>query len=245
MDPLFAHDLAGLARLREGDEDPTQLLGRLVQHARSLVPQCSGAALTVAAPEGGETAAVTDERVARCHDVQFGPGGTGPGREALEFNEPRRVHDIDQESRWPDFRDAARAQGFGSCLALPLMTDRTPAAALNLYADVPSVFAGTTYDAALLFATQGGVALDNAELYRHSQEMVTHLHRTLTTRSTIERAKGLLMCRHGLGSTEAFQLLREESQHSHRKLIEVAEGLLTRHDPEHGRSDMPWTPVRH
>lgn len=37
-----------------------------------------------------------------------------------------------------------------------------------------------------------------------SQEAVTHLHRTLATRSTIEQAKGVLMRRHDLSSTEAF-----------------------------------------
>jgi AmiR/NasT family two-component response regulator len=107
------------------------------------------------------------------------------------------------------------------------------------------VFAGTTHDIALLFALQGGVALDDAELYRRSAETVTHLHRTLTTRSTIDRAKGMLMGAHGITGAEAFAVLREESQRSHRKLVEVAEALLHQADPQEGTADMPWTPVRH
>jgi GAF domain-containing protein len=239
------HDLAELARLREGDEDVPRLLDRIVRQAPALVPDCSGACLTVETPDGGETAAASDARVARCHAVQFRPGGTGPAREVLEFAEPRRVDDVPTERRWPEFCRLARSQGFGSCLALPLLTDRLPTAALNLYAERARVFAGTTYDVALLLAAQGGVALDNGELYRQSREMVTHLYRTLTTRSTIERAKGLLMSRHGMTSAETFRILREESQHSHRKLSEVAEAILTHHDPEHGTADMPWSPVRH
>jgi GAF domain-containing protein len=238
-------ELAGLARLEEGDEDVERLLDRLVRRAPELVPGCAAAALTVDGVEGGETAVVSDPRVERCHAVQFGPGGDGPAREALRHAEPRRVDDVDQEQRWPDYCAAARAEGFVSCLALPLGAERAPAAALNLYAEAPDVFAGAAHDVALLFALQGGVALDNGDLYRRSQEAVNHLHRTLTTRSTIERAKGVLMGRRGISSTEAFDLLRVESQRSHRKLSEVARALLVSADPEDETSDMPWTPVRH
>jgi GAF domain-containing protein len=245
MANMSLEDFAQLARLAEGDDDPSHVLQRLVDHATSLVPGCTAACLTVATPDSGHTAAVTDERVDRCHAAQFAEGGTGPARDALRFNEPRRIDDINHEERWPTFCTVAREHGFASCLALPLLTDRTPSAALNLYADEPRVFAGTTHDAALFFAAQGGVALDNAVLYRRSQEIVEHLHRTLVTRSIIERAKGLLMSRHQLSSTEAFELLRTESQHSHRRLSEVAAALVEQHDPECGAGDTPWTPVRH
>jgi len=243
--PSQLAELADVARLDEADEDIGRLLDRLVRRAPDLVPGCSAAALTVAVPDGGETMAVSDPRVERAHGVQFRPGGNGPAREALTYGEPRRVDDVREEQRWAEFCEAARAVGFVSCLALPLLTDRVPAAALNLYAESPRVFAGSTNDAALLFALQGGVSLDNWDLYRRSQEAVIHLHRTLSTRSTIERAKGFVMGRHGLSGPEAFTLLREESQRRHLKLSEVAARMLREADPGNGTSDMPWTPVRH
>jgi GAF domain-containing protein len=238
-------ELTALARLEEGDDDARRLLDRIVRRAPELVPGCAAAALTVGGPDGGETAALSDPRVERCHSLQFRAGGDGPAREALRYAEPRRVDDVEQEQRWPEYCAAARAEGFASCLALPLRADRVPAAALNLYGEAPAVFAGASHDVALLFAMQGGVALDNGELYRRSQEAVTHLHRTLATRSTIERAKGVLMGRRGVSSAEAFALLQAESQRSHRKLREVAGALLASADPEDGVCDMPWTPVRH
>jgi len=97
---------------------------------------------------------------------------------------------------------------------------------------------------ALLFAAQGGVALDNADLYRQNREMVEHLHRTLATRSVIERAKGVLMSRHGVSSEDAFLLLQRESQHSHRKLRDVALALLEQHQPGGAGPDVPFTPPR-
>lgn len=244
MSVVPAVELAEVARLADGDEDPTHVLQRIVDHAVSLVPGCTGAGLTIATREGLQTAAVSDDRVRRCHDAQFREGGDGPAVEALQYGEPRHLHDLDRETRWPGFADEARACGFASCLVLPLVADDQAATALNLYAARPDVFVGTTFDVAMLFAAQGGVALHNADLYRQAKELAEHLHRTLTTRSLIERAKGLLMARLQVGSEEAFEMLRTESQRSHRKLPDVAVGLLREHDPEHFGTDVPWTPVR-
>lgn len=45
-------------------------------------------------------------------------------------------------------------------------------------------------------------------------------------RALIERAKGVLMERHGIGDQEAFNKLRAEARSSHRKLVDVAAALL-------------------
>ena len=48
-------------------------------------------------------------------------------------------------------------------------------------------------------------------------------------RAMTERAKGILMERHGIGEQEAFELLRSHSRRTGRKLIEVAEAVATSH----------------
>ena len=48
-------------------------------------------------------------------------------------------------------------------------------------------------------------------------------------RAVIERAKGILMERHGVGEQEAFELLRRQSQHSARKLIDIATAVNDSH----------------
>lgn len=246
MEYSLSAALAEVARLADGDEDPTEVFHRLVQRAVSLVPGATAGSLTVATPDGGLATAASDERVGPCHDVQFRTGGDGPARETLRHNEPRRVDDMAVDDRWPAFRATARRQGFASCLALPLLTARHPSAALNLYADQPGVFAGTAHDVALFFAAQGGVALDNADLYRQSRHLVEHLHRALTSHSIVERARGLLMGRYHIDSEEAFALLRTESQRSHRKLRDIAAAVLDEHDPLGGSSTgVAWNPVRH
>jgi len=48
-------------------------------------------------------------------------------------------------------------------------------------------------------------------------------------RATIEQAKGILMARRGVDPEKAFEMLRDHSQRSNRKLIEVAEAIVQSH----------------
>ena len=48
-------------------------------------------------------------------------------------------------------------------------------------------------------------------------------------RAVIERAKGILMERHEVGDAAAFELLRDHSQHTGRKLFDVAQAVLDSH----------------
>lgn len=48
-------------------------------------------------------------------------------------------------------------------------------------------------------------------------------------RAVIERAKGILMERHGADDTAAFEMLRDHSQHTGRKLFDIAQALLDSH----------------
>ena len=45
-------------------------------------------------------------------------------------------------------------------------------------------------------------------------------------RAITERAKGILMERHGLDEEGAFAMLREQSRRSHRKLVDLAQAIL-------------------
>ena len=48
-------------------------------------------------------------------------------------------------------------------------------------------------------------------------------------RAVTERAKGVLMERHRLDEQQAFEMLRQEARRSQRKLIDVAESVLSAH----------------
>jgi len=48
-------------------------------------------------------------------------------------------------------------------------------------------------------------------------------------RAVIEQAKGILMARHAIDQDAAFQMLRTHSQHSGRKLVDIAEAIVDSH----------------
>jgi AmiR/NasT family two-component response regulator len=48
-------------------------------------------------------------------------------------------------------------------------------------------------------------------------------------RALTERAKGVLMERHGIGEEVAFMMLRDQSRKSNRRLIEIAQSILEAH----------------
>jgi response regulator NasT len=48
-------------------------------------------------------------------------------------------------------------------------------------------------------------------------------------RAVIEQAKGILMSRHAIDPDKAFSMLRDHSQHSGRKLVDVAESIVDSH----------------
>ncbi len=65
-----------------------------------------------------------------------------------------------------------------------------------------------------------------------------HLEGALHRRAVIERAKGVLMERHGTREDEAFELLRAEARSTNRRVVDIAQAILDGHRllPETGRS---------
>src|SRR6185295_14758308 len=69
---------------------------------------------------------------------------------------------------------------------------------------------------------------------RHRETMrlndkVEQLESALERRGVIERAKGILMERHSVSERDAFELLRDHSRASGRRVVEVAQSVLDGH----------------
>ncbi|MGI9005436.1 MAG: GAF and ANTAR domain-containing protein [Streptosporangiaceae bacterium] len=237
----LAERISEVARLLEADEDPDAALRRLTGLGVELVPGATGAAVTVAADDHALTFAASGPRVDELHRLQFA-AGEGPVVETLRHNEPRQVSDTAAERRWPEFCRAAAETGFGSCIVLPLRTDRRPAGAVALYGRDPNAFRGAPYDIALLFAAQGGTAVHNTALYRACRQMVDNLHTALESRAIIEQAKGILRAEYGVSPDEAFGLLSRVSRNTNRKIRDIAAELVRGGDRRQFRPARPRRP---
>ena len=71
-------------------------------------------------------------------------------------------------------------------------------------------------------------------MQRHAEtarltEQVSQLESALERRGTIERAKGILMERHRVDERQAFDLLRDQSRRSNRRVIDLAHAVADGH----------------
>ena len=70
-------------------------------------------------------------------------------------------------------------------------------------------------------------------------EKVGQLETALDRRAVIERAKGILMERHGVGEREAFERLREHARAGSRRVIDVAQAVVDGHALRPARAPSP------
>jgi AmiR/NasT family two-component response regulator len=66
-----------------------------------------------------------------------------------------------------------------------------------------------------------------------------NLEGALGRRAVTERAKGILMERHGIDEHAAFDMLREHSRRTQRKLVDVAEAVVSGHRLLPARPEVP------
>ncbi len=69
------------------------------------------------------------------------------------------------------------------------------------------------------------VAIRRYDDVERLNEEVQQLHGALDRRAVIERAKGILMERHGIDDRQAFELLRSHARANNRKLVDVARAV--------------------
>ncbi len=217
----LAQELAEVTRLVE-DDDLASAFERFTTRTVATVPGCVHASITVRTPQGA---------VETIGDSQLDLGllTSGPIIEAVTFREPRRLADVAADQRWPAFSAELAAHGLRGCLSLPAVTDGA-AAVLTLFSDEPDQFGDSSYDLVMLLTLHAGTVFDNVSLYQDSGRLVAQLRAALETRALVGRAQGLMMHRFGLDTEGAFDALRTASQHSNRKLRDVARELVEAHD---------------
>ncbi|MGH9279778.1 MAG: ANTAR domain-containing protein [Acidimicrobiales bacterium] len=176
------------------------------------------------APAGSGAAEVAS------HGVLHHEGRRGPGAEALASGLRQNVDLESARDRWPEFVDAARAQGFRSVLALPLRAGPLSVGALELYARCEAAFGAGEVAVAAALADQAAVTLANAIVVARAQRARTDMEDGMTTRGLIGQAQGILMVRHACDGVAAFAMLRRSSQATNRKLREVVGDLVADHE---------------
>jgi GAF domain-containing protein len=230
----LARSLAELERPDGHEADLLAAIERVVLGAASVFAG-SGVGLMLIADDGLTLRYVaSSDEVARRLEHAHEQAGEGPCVDAFVCDGEVRTEDLERESRWPALREQVRDQPIRAVLGLPTRLG-TPVGTFNLYCDRPRA-----WDAAEIAALEAynGVLearLGHAVLAREHSEIVDQLQFALDSRVTIERAVGLLMGRDGVDNMTAFHALRREARSSRRRVLTIAEELLSAHEPVAGR----------
>lgn len=209
--------VAELAAERADTDSLDNLLQRALELTIEIVPGCEEAGISMVEKGTVETPASVGEIAAKCDKLQE-QLGEGPCITALLEAEVIRIDDLERDDRWPRFAAGAVREGVRSMLACRLATQRDKLAALNMYSSEPGAFSADSEAMAIGYAAHVGLALSALDREKN-------LRRALESREVIGQAIGILMERHRITASQAFDVMVHASQRSNVKLRVIAEEL--------------------
>jgi GAF domain-containing protein len=216
--PDLSEIMSGVARNLQQQGDVSATLVAISRAAVTNVPGTDGCCISyVVARRAIETRAWTGDRFRAIDQLQTRIQ-EGPCLDAVWQHRTVRIDDMTTERRWPRFAPEAARLGAASSLSFQLFVVGDNLGALNLYAGTPHAFDAESEDVGLVFATHAAVALIGAQ----QQE---HLRTAVLTRDVLGQAKGILMERYKLTADQAFHLLARVSQHTNRRMVDLAHEL--------------------
>lgn len=203
--------------------DGTPYPQAVAEVAARYVPGARWASITRASGDRFWTEVATHETARQADEVQYA-FASGPCVDAIRDNTTHQLIDVRHGSgRWPGFAQRAGSDlGVGSvtsCSMVVLSDDDGQApASLNVYSDLPQAFDREAVRYVETLARYGEfLALVTDDRYR-----IHHLRQALDSNREIGIAIGMLMAKGGVTREQAFGLLRVASQHSNRKLRDIA-----------------------
>ncbi|WP_433385923.1 GAF and ANTAR domain-containing protein [Micromonospora sp. KLBMP9576] len=224
-DPADA--FAELGRIKLGEVGLDDVLQRVAELAKRVLPVPVEVSVTLVRGGTGHTAAFTDDLSRSMDERQYTEGG-GPCLDAATSGDILTVPDLGAEDRWPDWAAQGRKAGVGSSVSVGLPIQEAVVGALNVYAPTPHAFDDDAVAVLRTFAAYAAVALANAQLYDSTATLARQMQEAMANRAVIEQAKGIVMAERRCTPSEAFQILAKISQDSNRKVRDVAQALVDR-----------------
>lgn len=146
----------------------------------------------------------------------------GPGHQACETSSIVSTDDLSTESRWPAFSSKAQRWCIASVVSIPLIPEREFPGWCG-WLTLSSRHPGPIPPASIGLAQTLGLYFSstvNSALHARSLEAA------LASRDLIGQAKGIIMARRNIDDDQAFAILQQVSQHTNRRLRDVAETVV-------------------
>jgi len=221
-----AGDLRELHGALLSTQSVEQFLHEMAVLAARLVRRGLSCGMTMQPSGKPVTVACSDPVAARVDEVQY-ELDDGPCLHAMRDGHVVQIKDTAEKARWPEFEAQAASHGVRSCLALPLNADGKPVGALNLYSREASAFGVAEARRAESFADNASGALSLAMRLASHAALIEQLRSSLSSRTVIDQALGIIMAREHCTQARAFAILRSASQNSNVKLRDIASAVVT------------------
>jgi anti-anti-sigma factor len=180
--------------------------------AQATIHGADGVSVTLERHGRMTTVASSDDTVLRMDELQY-ETGEGPCLAAAAVGRPFHVPALADDQRWPNFAPRAVDEGIASILSTPLIADRRPLGALNVYSRSRQAFGAPQQELAALFATQASDALADARADVSEGQLAARIADALVAREVIAHAQGILMERERIpASTAAVRLHRNAKE---------------------------------
>ncbi|SDQ23609.1 GAF and ANTAR domain-containing protein [Quadrisphaera sp. DSM 44207] len=224
QDALLA--LAGLCHLPIGEVEATALLARVAVLARRAVRGAGGASVVLGDPRSPEGTG-SDSPRAQAVDGLTVRTGEGPCVRAWQDAVPVVCDDLATDGRWPGLAPLVAGSGVRGALAVPLRVDGRVVGVLTLYSPAVGGLSGDgDLERALLFTAAAGALLEDARRLAESRSTAEQMRQAMSSRASIEQAKGMVAAWLGCTVEEAFAVLTAMSQDRNVKLRSLAARVL-------------------
>jgi GAF domain-containing protein len=208
-------ELARTVALRKVDD----VLDDVTSAAKELIPGVDVAGVLLIGRAGTfETLAPTNDLMFKLDQLQM-RCGEGPCLEAALDEIVVRTDDFRNEPRFPKYAPEVVELGVLSALSFKLYTADRTAGALNLFGFQPKLWDAEAETVGTVLAAHAAAAI-------LASREGDQLQSALSTRDRIGQAKGIIMERFKIDDVRAFGMLRQLSQDTNTKLIDVAQRVI-------------------
>jgi len=208
-------ELARVIALRPVDD----VLVDVTTAAKELIPGVDVAGVLLVGTGGThETLAPTSDLMFKLDDLQMNTG-EGPCLQAALDDVVIRTDDFRDEPRFPHYAPKVVELGLRSALSFKLYTADRTAGALNLFGFEPRLWDSEAETIGMVLAAHAAAAI-------LASREGDQLQSALSTRDRIGQAKGIVMERFKIDDVRAFAMLRQLSQDTNTKLVDVAQRVI-------------------
>ncbi|MGN6687347.1 MAG: GAF and ANTAR domain-containing protein [Actinomycetales bacterium] len=221
---------AALAQIVLANETLESVLDTIVHLAKDVIRPADAVSCTLIRGDESWTPAYTDTIGLEADELQYA-AEYGPCMDAGKTGHVLVIDDMRTDERWPTYTPRVLRTGILSSASFPMPVQTEVLGAINVYSLRPHVFQREHLEVGAELASYAAVAVANARALHSASSAAQQMREAMASRAEIEQAKGVIMAERRCSPEEAFTVLVRASQHSNRKLRDVARDVVKRFVP--------------